>query len=84
MEMRVLTSKKLSIKIGEYSRYYVTSLVVLERLKIAWKEYQAAKKEVASLCKTLIEEKIAWKAQDCNVSLENIVKMMIRKERSIQ
>ena len=49
----VLTSKnvikKLSIKLGEYSGHYLTSLACLFKLKIAWKEYRAAKKEGWSL-----------------------------------
>ena len=44
----VLTSKnaikKLSIKLGEYSGHYLTALACLDNLKIAWKEYRAAKK----------------------------------------
>ena len=52
----VLTSKnaikKLSIKLGEYSGHYLTSLACLDKLKIAWKEYRAAKKEAWSLRET--------------------------------
>ena len=51
--MGVLTSKKalnkLSIKIDEYSDQYVTKLAALNKLKIAWKEYRAAKKEAWAL-----------------------------------
>ena len=49
----VLTSKnaikKLSIKLGEYSGHYLTSLVCLNKLKLAWKDYWAAKKVVGEL-----------------------------------
>ena len=68
MKMGVLIStqalKKLSIKIGEYSGQYVTTLVALDNLKIAWKEYRIAKKEASALWKTFIEDKIVRKAQD--------------------
>ena len=47
--MGILTSKqalkKLLIKIGEYSGQCLTTLAALDKLKIAWKEYRAAKKE---------------------------------------
>ena len=86
--MGVLTSKqaptKLSIKIGEYSGQYLTTLAALDKLKIAWKEYRAAKKEAWELRKSFLEEKIARKAHDRDVSLETMVKMMICKEYSIQ
>ena len=65
MKMGVLTSKnaikKLYIKIGEYPGQYLTSLVCLEKLKIAWNEYLVAKKEVWALRKSFLEDKIARK-----------------------
>ena len=68
MKIGVLTKKntlkKPSIKIGEYSGQYVTTLATLDRLKVDWKEYQAAKKEVAALQKTFLEDKIVRKAHD--------------------
>lgn len=88
MKLVVITSKntikKLSIKIGEQSGYYVTSLAALEKLKIAWKEYRAAKKESISLRKIFSEEEVAQKAHVCNVLSENMMKMKTRKELSIQ
>ena len=49
----VLTSKnainKLCIKLGEYLGQYLTSLVCLAKLKIAWKKYRVAKKEAWAL-----------------------------------
>ena len=49
----VLTSKnaikKLSIKLGEYSGHYLTSLACLDKLKLAWKDYCAAKKVAREL-----------------------------------
>ena len=86
MKIRVLTSKKAfkKNKIREYSGQYVTTLAALDNLKIAWKEYQVAKKEAAALQKTFLEDEIARKAQDRDVSKENMVKMMIKEERAIQ
>ena len=37
--------KKLSVKLGEYSGHYLTALACLDKLKIAWKEYCATKKD---------------------------------------
>ena len=84
----VLTSKnaikKLSIKLGEYSRNYLTALACLEKLKNAWKEYQGAKKEVASLRRASLEDEIARKARDKKMSSEDMVKMLRKEQRSIQ
>ena len=86
--MGVLTSKqalkRLSIKIGEYSSQYLTTLACLDQLKLAWKEYRAAKKEAWTLRKSFVEDKIARKAHDSNVTTETIMKMMVREQRSIQ
>ena len=86
--MGVLTSKqalkRLSIKIGEYSGHYLTTLACLDRLKLAWKEYRAAKKEAWMLRKSFVEDKIARKAHDSNVTTETMKKMMVREQRSIQ
>ena len=76
--------EKLSIKLGEYSGHYSTSLTCLDKLKIVWKEYQAAKKEAWSLQETFLEDKIARKAHNINVITENMVKMPKREQRSIQ
>ena len=88
IKMGVLTSKqglkRLSIQIGEYSGHYLTSLACLDRLKIAWKEYRAAKKEAWKLRKMFVEDKIARKAHDKNVTTETMQKMMVREQRSIQ
>lgn len=86
--MGVFTSKNviknLLIKLGEYLGQYVTVLVALEKLKAAWKEYSVAKKVAASLCKTFLKDKIARKVHDLNVSSENMMKMMLYEELSIQ
>ena len=54
----VLTSKnaikKLSIKLGEYSGHYLTSLACLNKLKIAWKDYRATKKVAWELRETFM------------------------------
>ena len=54
----VLTSKnaikKLSIKLDKYSSHYLTTLACLDKLKIAWKDYRAAKKVAWSLCETFL------------------------------
>ena len=88
IETRVFTSKnaikKLSIKLGEYSVHYLTSLACLDKLKIAWNEYHAGKKEAWSLWQTFLEEKIARKPHDRNVTTENILKMLKREQWSIQ
>ena len=41
--------KELSIKLGEYSGHYLTSLACLDKLKLAWKDYCAAKKVAGEL-----------------------------------
>ena len=73
----VLTSKnaikKLSIKLGEYSGQYLTVLACLDKLKIAWKEYRAAKKEAGSLRKAFLEDKIARKAHDRKVTTDDTI-----------
>ena len=61
----VLTSKnaikKLSIKLDEYSGHYLTTLAFLNKLKIAWKDYRAAKKVGWSLRETFLQEKLLEK-----------------------
>ena len=88
MKMRVLTSKhaikKLSIKVREYLGQYLISLACLDKLKIAWKEYRVAKKKAWALPKSFLDDKIARKAHDWNVTTENMVKMMKREQQSIQ
>ena len=88
MKMGVLISKqalkKLSIKIGEYSRQYLTTLACLDKFKLTWKEYRVAKKEACVFRKSFLEDKIARKAHDRNVTTESMEKMMIREEHSIQ
>ena len=68
--------KRLSIKSGGYSGHYLTDLVYLDKLKIAWKEYRAAKKETWSLHETFVQDKIARKAHNRNVTTENMVQML--------
>ena len=84
----VLTSKnaikKLSIKLGEYSGNYLTALACLEKLKIAWKEYQGAKREAASLRGAFLEDQIVRKAHNKKMSSEDMVKMLRKEQRSIQ
>ena len=86
--MGVLTSKnaikRLSIKLGEYSGQYLTSLAFLDKLKIACTEDRVAKKEAWTLRKSFLDEKIARKVNDRSVTTENMVKMMERKQRSNQ
>ena len=78
------TIKKLSIKLGEYSGNYLSALACLNKLKIAWKEYRAAKKVAWSLCDTFLEYKIARKAQIRNTTTENMDMMLKREHGSIQ
>ena len=84
----VLTSKnkikKLSIKLGEYSGHYLNAAEALTKLKCAWKEYRAAKKNAYALRVTFQEEIIAKKAIDRKVTPEQMTKMMIREERARQ
>ena len=84
----VLTSKnaikKLSIKLGEYSGNYLTAFAYLEKLKIAWKEYQGAKREAASLRRAFLEDQNARKAHDKKMTTEDMVKMLRKEQRSIQ
>ena len=75
--------KKLSIKLGEYSGHYLTALACLDKLKIAWKKYQAAKKEAWSLRETFLQDKIARKAHDRKVTTESMVTMLKRDQQSI-
>ena len=78
------TIKKLSIKLVAYLGNYLTALACLEKLKLAWKEYRGAKKEVASLRKTFLEDQIARKAHDEKMTSEDMVKMLRKGQRSIQ
>ena len=84
----VLTSKnvikKLSIKLGEYSGHYLTSLACLDKLKIAWKDYRAAKKVAWELRETFMQEKIDRLAEDRNTTSEYMENMLKREQRSIQ
>ena len=84
----VLTSKnaikKLSIKLGEYSGNYLTAIACVEKLKIAWKEYQAAKKETAALRRAFLEDQIARNTHDKRMSSEDMVMMLRKKQRAIQ
>ena len=52
------------------------ALACLEKLKIAWKEYQCAKKEVASLRRAFLEDQVARKALDKKMSSEDIIMML--------
>ena len=63
------TIKKLSIKLGEYSRQYLSAVEALTKLKGAWKEYRAAKKIASALRKNFQEEHIPRKAVDQKVTL---------------
>ena len=76
----VLTSKnaikKLSIKLGEYSGHYLTALACLDKLKIAWKDYPAAKKVAWELCETFIQGKIDQQAEDRNTTSEHMENML--------
>ena len=68
----------------EYSVNYLTAIACVEKLKIAWKEYQAAKKEAAALRRAFLEDQIARKAHDKRISSEDMVKMLQKEQRSIQ
>ena len=76
--------KKLSIKIGEYSGHYLSSLACLDKLKLAWKEYRAAKKVAWSLRETFLLQKIVLKAEDRNRTTEKMEKNRRREQQSIQ
>ena len=78
------TIKKLVIKLGEYSGHYLTFLACLDKLKIVWNEYGVAKKEACALQQTFLEDKIARKAHDRNVTTENMAKMTKQEQQSIQ
>ena len=88
IKIRVLTSKnaikKLSIELREYSSHCLSALACLDKLKIAWKEYRVAKKEVGSLWKAFVEDKIARKVHNRKVTTDNMVKMLKKEQRSIQ
>ena len=68
----VLTSKnnikRLSIKLGEYSGYYLDAEEALQRLKGAWKEYKAARKIAHTLREAFLEELRSKKAIDQTVT----------------
>ena len=74
----------MSIKLGEYSGHYLSTVAVIEKLKIAWKEYQVAKKKAAALRKEFIEGLIAMKAYHKKMSSEDMIKMLRKEQRSIQ
>ena len=76
--------KKLSIRLGEYSGHYLTALACLDKLKIAWKDYCAAKRVTWALRETFIQEKIDWQAEDRNTTSEHMENMLKREQRSIQ
>ena len=84
----VLTSKnaikKLSIKFGEYSGNYLTTVACIDKLKSAWKEYQVAKKDAAALRSAFLEDQIARKAHHKRMSSEDMIKMLRKEQRSIQ
>ena len=87
IKIGVLTSKnaikKLSIKLGEYSGYYLAVLACLDKLKIAWKEYRATKKVAWSLHENFLEDKIAKKAHNAAVRptiSESVSPLLIKSE----
>ena len=84
----VLTSKnvikRLSIRLGEYSENYLTTVACIDKLKIAWKEYQVAKKDAAALRSAFIEDQIAKKAHHKRMSSEAMIKMLRKEQRQIQ
>ena len=86
--MGVLTSKndikRLSIKLGECLGQYLTALVYPDKLKIVWKEYGVAKKEIWVLWKSFPDDKIARKSHDRNMTMENMGKIMKWEQWSIQ
>ena len=84
----VLTSKnaikKFSIKLGEYSGHYLTSLACLDKLKLAWKDYCVAKEPAGELRRTFLQGKIDILVQDRNSTAEQMENMLKREQRSIQ
>ena len=83
----VLTSKnaikKLSIKLGEYSGSYLTTIACVDKLKIAWNEYQFSKKEAAALRSTFLEEQIARKAYNKRILSKDMIEMLQKEQQSI-
>ena len=84
----VLTSKnhikRLSIKLKEYSGHYLSTVACIEKLKIAWKEFQIAKKNAAALQRDFIKDLIARKAYHKKMSSEDMTKMLKKEQRAIQ
>ena len=88
IKTRVLTSKnvikRLSIKLGEYSGNNLTTIACIDKLKIAWKEHQVAKKDTAALRRAFVADLIARKAYHKTMSSKDLIKMLRKEQRSIQ
>ena len=59
------------------------ALACLDKLRIAWKEFRAAIKGAWFLRETFLQEKIARKAHDRNVTTENMVTMLKRRRSGL-
>ena len=84
----VLTSKnvikRVSIKLGEYSGNYLTTVVCIDKLKIEWKEYQVVKKDAAALRSAFLKDQNTRKAHHKRMSSEDMIKLLRKEQRSIQ
>ena len=76
--------KRLSIKLGEYSGNYITTVACINKLKIAWNEYNVTKKEAAALRQAFIEDLIARKAHQKGMLSKAMIKMLRKEQRLIQ
>ena len=74
----------MSIKLGEYSGNYLTTVTCIDKRKIAWKEYQVTKEGVAALQTAFLEDQITRKAHHKRMSSEDMIKMLQKEQRSIQ
>ena len=83
IKTEVLTSKnqikQLSIKLGEYAGHYLSTVACIDKLKIALKEYQVAKKNAAALQRAFIEDLIVRKPYYKKMSSEDMIEM-VQKE----
>ena len=60
------------------------AIACIDKFKIAWKEYQVAKKDAAALRSAFLENQIARKAYNTKITSEDMVKMLRKEQRAIQ
>lgn len=77
----IIKKKKLAIKIGDHLSHFATCEKVVEKLKIAIKEFKEAKSISFEPRKDFINEYIVRWAKDCKESPEVMKKMLQREDK---